>query len=125
MLEKIVYTAVFVSDQDAALDYYTNVVGLEKRGENPTPSGPRFLSVGVKDQDFQLLLWPGTPGQGQPVGDRVPAAYTIETADIRAAVDELESRGVTFDAGIVEFPWGWLAGFTDPDGNRLQLREAR
>ena len=125
MLEKIVYTALFVSDQDKALDFYTNVVGLEKKGENPTPSGPRFLSVGVADQDFQLLLWPGTPGQGEPVGDRIPAAYTIETPDIRAAVAELESRGVQFENGVVDYPWGSLAGFQDPDGNRLQLREAR
>ncbi len=125
MFEKIVYTTVFVSDQDKALDYYTNVLGLEKKGENPTPSGPRFLSVGIGDQDFQLLLWPGTPGQGQPIGDRIPAAYTIETPDIRTAVDVLQSRGVQFDGGIVEYPWGYLAGFTDPDGNRLQLREAK
>lgn len=125
MFEKIIYTTVFVSDQDRALDFYTNSVGLEKRAENPTPSGPRFLSVGVKDQDFQLLLWPGTPGQGEPVGDRIPAAYTIETANIREAVDALASRGVQFETDVLEYPWGYLAVFTDPDGNRLQLREGR
>jgi predicted enzyme related to lactoylglutathione lyase len=125
MFEKIIYTTLFVSDQDKALDFYTNVVGLEKKGENPTPQGPRFLSVGVGDQDFQLLLWPGTPGQGEPVGERVPAAYTIATADIRGAVEVLESRGVQFETGVLEFPWGYIAVFTDPDGNRLQLREAR
>ena len=48
MLEKVFYTSVLVSDQDTALDFYTNVLGLEKRGENPTPNGPRFLTVGVK-----------------------------------------------------------------------------
>jgi predicted enzyme related to lactoylglutathione lyase len=125
MFEKIIYTTLFVSDQDKALDFYTNVVGLEKKGENATPQRPRFLSVGVGDQDFQLLLWPGTPGQGEPVGERVPAAYTIATADIRGAVEVLESRGVQFETGVLEFPWGYIAVFTDPDGNRLQLREAR
>jgi predicted enzyme related to lactoylglutathione lyase len=125
MLEKVVYAAVFVSDQDRALDFYTNVLGLEKRGENPTPDGPRFLSVGVKDQDFQLLLWPGTPGHGQPVGGRQPAAYTIETPDCHKAVEVLESRGVKFEAGVLEYPFAYLAPFTDPDGNRLQLRQGR
>lgn len=126
MFEKIVYTTVFVSDQDQALDFYTNVLGFEKRAENPAPGGgPRFLSVGVKDQDFQLLLWPGTPGQAEPAGDRIPAAYTIETADCRKAVEVLESRGVKFETGIVEYPFAYLAVFTDPDGNRLQLREGR
>jgi predicted enzyme related to lactoylglutathione lyase len=125
MLERVIYTSVFVSDQDKALEYYTNVLGFEKRAENPTPTRPRFLSVGVNGQDFELVLWPGTPGQGQPVDGRIPAAYTIETGDIRKDVDALESRGVQFDTGILEFPWGYIAGFQDPDGNRLQLREAR
>jgi catechol 2,3-dioxygenase-like lactoylglutathione lyase family enzyme len=63
MLEKVFYTSVLVSDQDKALDFYTNVLGLEKRVENPTPDGPRFLTVGVEGDDFQLVLWPGTPGR--------------------------------------------------------------
>jgi predicted enzyme related to lactoylglutathione lyase len=125
MLERIIYTSVFVTDQDEALDFYTNVLGFEKRAEAPTPDRPRFLSIGVNGQEFELVLWPGTPGQGQPVDGRVPAAYTIETHDIRKDVDALTARGVTFDAGILEFPWGYIAGFADPYGNRLQLREAR
>jgi catechol 2,3-dioxygenase-like lactoylglutathione lyase family enzyme len=37
MLERVVYTSVFVSDQDGALDFYTNVLGFEQRIDNPTP----------------------------------------------------------------------------------------
>jgi catechol 2,3-dioxygenase-like lactoylglutathione lyase family enzyme len=125
MLERVVYAAVFVSDQDRALDFYTNVLGLEQRADNPTPDGPRFLAVGVKGQDFLLLLWPGTPGQAQPAQGRIPAAYTIETADIRKAVDVLKTRGVTFETEVLEYPFAYLAAFQDPDGNRLQLREGR
>ena len=66
MLKTVFYTSVLVSDQDQALDFYTNVLGLEKRAENPTPDGPRFLTVGVPGDDFQLVLWPGTPGQAEP-----------------------------------------------------------
>src|SRR5215212_4198566 len=119
MLEKVFYTSVLVSDQDRALDFYTNVVGLEKRVENPTPDGPRFLTVGVSGDDFQLVLWPDTPGQAQPVMGRPPASVTIET------VEELKSRGVEFVSGVLEFPWGYVAQFKDPDGNLLQIREGR
>jgi predicted enzyme related to lactoylglutathione lyase len=125
MLERIVYTSVFVSDQDSALDFYTNVLGLEERVDNPTPDGPRFLTVAVQGQDFQLVLWPGTPGEAQPVDGRIPAAYTIETGDIQTAVEALESRGVKFETDVLEYPWGYIALFQDPDGNRLQLREGR
>lgn len=125
MLERIVYTTLLVNDQDKALDFYTNVVGLEKRVDAPTTDGPRFLTVAVKGQDFQLVLWPGTPGQAQPVQGRIPAAYTLETGDCRKAFEALKSRGVKFETGVLEYPWGSIAVFQDPDGNRLQLRQGR
>jgi len=100
-------------------------LGLEKRAENPTPDGPRFLTVGVKGQDFMLVLWPGTPGQAQPVQGGIPASVTIETDDIRKTYEELKSRGMEFETDVLEFPWGYVAQFLDPDGNRLQIREGR
>ena len=125
MLDKIFYTTMLVSDQDRALDFYTNVLGLEQRVDNPTPDGLRFLTVGVDGQDFQLVLWPGTPGQAQPTQGRVPATCTIETDDLRKEYEALESRGVEFKTDVLEFPWGYVAQFQDPDGNRLQIREGR
>jgi predicted enzyme related to lactoylglutathione lyase len=126
MQGRILYTSLLVSDQDKALDYYTNVLGFEKGAENPVPDGPRFLSVGLKGQeDFQLVLWPGTPGRAEPAQGRVPASYTIAVEDIQAAYEELSSRGVKFETEVLEFPWGSIAIFEDPDGNRLQVREAK
>ena len=125
MLEKVFYTSVLVSDQDRALDFYTNVLGLEHRVENPTPDGPRFLTVGVRGDDFMLVLWPGEPGKAVPAMGRPPASITIETEDIHATYDELKSRGVEFISDVLEFEWGSVAQFVDPDGNRLQIREGR
>jgi predicted enzyme related to lactoylglutathione lyase len=94
----------------------------EKRGDFPTPVGPRFLTVGVKGQDFDLVLWPGTPARGEADS----AVYTIEVEDIQMAFETLRSRGVTFEPPeILEFPWGSVARFQDPDGNLLQVREGR
>src|SRR5881392_2799833 len=90
MLKNVFYTSVLVSDQDKALDFYTNVLGLEKRAENPTPDGPRFLTVGVKGDEFQLVLWPGTPGRAEPAMGRPPASITIETDNIRTTFEELK-----------------------------------
>lgn len=126
MLDSIFYSSVLVSDQDRALDFYTNVLGLEQRNDNPTPDGPRFLTVGVKGQeDFMLVLWPGTPGKAEPAQGRIPASVTIETDDLKKTYEEMKSRGVEFDSEVLEFPWGSVAQFQDPDGNRLQLREGR
>jgi predicted enzyme related to lactoylglutathione lyase len=125
MLEKVFYTSVLVSDQDRALDFYTNVLGLEKRAENPTPDGPRFLTVGAEGDEFQLVLWPGTPGEAQPALGAPPPSVTFVTDDCRQTVEELKSRGVEFVTDVLELPWGYVAQFQDPDGNRLQLREGR
>ena len=125
MLEKVFYMSVLVGDQDRALEFYTNVLGLEKRVENPTPDGPRFLTVGVKGDEFQLVLWPGVAGQAQPALGSPPPSVTFVTDDCRKTVEELKSRGVEFVTDVLEFPWGYVAQFLDPDGNRLQLREAR
>jgi predicted enzyme related to lactoylglutathione lyase len=122
MLKKVVYVSLLVSDQDEALDFYTNVIGLEKRGDFPTPDGPRFLLVGVKGQDFELVLWPGTPGRAK-AGSVV---YTIEVENIREAFETLKERGVNSEPPeVLEFPWGYAARFQDPDGNQLQVREGR
>jgi predicted enzyme related to lactoylglutathione lyase len=116
---------VFVKDQDKALDFYTNVLGFEKRADVPKPGAPRFVAVGIKGQDLLLVLWPGTPGQGQPFEGRSTAAYTFETKDCRKAFEILKARGVKFDTDVLEYPFGYVAVFQDPDGNHLQLRQAR
>jgi predicted enzyme related to lactoylglutathione lyase len=126
MLNKLLYIAVFVNDQAKAVDFYTNVLGFEKRVDSPTADGQRFVTVGIGSQDASLLLWPGTPGRGNGSHGMVPAQYTIETDDCRAAFETLTARGVTFTPPqVLEFPWGLLAKFEDHDGNVLQLREAR
>ena len=125
MLKNVFYTSVLVTDQDRALDFYTNVLGMEKRVENPTPDGLRFLTVGVAGDEFMLVLWPGTPGEAQPAMGQQPPSVTIETDDIHKTYDEYRSRGVEFVSDLMEFPWGSVAQFQDPDGNRLQIRQGR
>jgi len=124
-LEKVVYVTVFVKDQDRALDFYTGVLGFEKRADVPKSDGPRFVAVGLKGQDLLLVLWPGTPGLGQLYQGRSTAAFTFDTKDCRKTYETLKSRGVKFDTDVLEFPFGYVAVFQDPDGNRLQLRQGR
>ena len=122
MLRNVPYVALLVSDQDKALDFYTKVIGFEKRLDAPTPIGPRFVTVGIPGQDFELVLWPGTPARAE-LGS---AVYTIEVDDCRAAFETLGARGVQFEpAELLQFPWGSIARFKDPDGNQLQVREGR
>lgn len=124
MQGRIVYISQMISDQDKALEFYTKVLGFKKTQDAPVPKSPRFLTVGLQD-DFQLVLWPGTPGKAEAVYGRTPATCTIEVPDCRKAFEELKAKGVQFETDVLEYPWGWVAVFTDPDGNRLQVRQGR
>ncbi len=122
---EIVYISQMVRDQDKAVDYYTRVLGFEKRVDSPNPGAVRFVTVAPQGQSFQLVLWPGKPGTPEPAYGRVPATVTLETPDCKKAYEELKARGVAFETEVLEFPWGWVAIFQDPDGNRLQIRQGR
>ena len=65
MLKKVVYVALLVSDQDKALDFYTNVVGLEKRGDYPHANSPRFLLSASRGRTSSSSC-----GQAHPPGPR-------------------------------------------------------
>lgn len=122
MMKNVAYAAVAVTDQERALTFYTDVVGLELRGDVLAPEGLRFITVGVPGQEFSLVLWPGTSAT---IAEGT-ASITFEVDDIAARFESLTSHGVDFQpAHVQEFPWGWVARFTDPDGNRLALRQGR
>ena len=37
MLKRLMYVTLYVSDQDRALEFYTERLGLQKRADNPHP----------------------------------------------------------------------------------------
>ena len=88
---------------------------------HPARTGARRAAT----DNFQLVVWPGTPGQAKPVQGRIPVSITIETEDCRKTFEELKSRSVEFETDVLEQPWGYVALFQDPDGNRLQIRQGR
>jgi predicted enzyme related to lactoylglutathione lyase len=63
------------------------------------------------------VTWFETMGPGTCKGT------VLESDDLEADVDQLRVRGVTFEQGIQEAPWGRFVTFDDPDGNGLTLQE--
>ncbi|MEU6667160.1 VOC family protein [Streptomyces sp. NPDC046727] len=121
MLKRLMYVTVYVSDQDRALAFYTEGLGLEKRVDYTGPDG-RFLTVAAGDDPVEIILWPGEPGQG-PAGD-VPGPVFLESDDLVEEFKVLRSRGVEFDQPEpVPYPFGVRATAFDPDGNRIELRQ--
>jgi catechol 2,3-dioxygenase-like lactoylglutathione lyase family enzyme len=127
MLTKIMYVNLIVSDQDKALAFYTRL-GFEKRIDYPGPEG-RFLTLGFKGQDVELMIWKGAiaPSKGvsetTPVPD--PGFLFLESDDLKEECRILASEGMKFETEVEEYPFGVRATVLDPDGNRVELRQRR
>jgi len=128
MLTNIMYVTVYVTDQDRALEFYTEGLGLEKRIDFPGPDG-RFLTVGVPGSPVQIILWPRAAAAGQPaeVGQHAaPGPLILESDDLRKDFEILRQRGVTFEESEPQdYPFGVRIEAVDPDGNRVSLRQQR
>ena len=129
MLTRVMYATLYAADQDRALAFYTEGLGLEKRVDYSGPEG-RFLTVGVVDSPVEIVLWSGEPCPQSSVDGSepgtIPGPIILESDDLRADVQAFRQRGVTFEESEpVEYPFGVRITAIDPDGNRISLREQR
>lgn len=120
MISHMHSASIAVADQDAALDFYTNALGWEKRDDGEFGEGMRWLTVAPPGAATQLVLahasWGGTPGG--------PTGISFITPDIDATYETLAGRGVTFKDPVAVMPWGAKAAwFSDIDGNEFFLVE--
>jgi catechol 2,3-dioxygenase-like lactoylglutathione lyase family enzyme len=128
MLTNVMYVTLYVTDQDRALAFYTEQLGLEKRIDYPGPDG-RFLTVAVPGSALEFVLWPHAAAAGQPAGAQpgfAPGPVFIESDDLRADFKVLRDRGVTFETPEPEdYAFGIRIEAVDPDGNRISLRQRK
>jgi catechol 2,3-dioxygenase-like lactoylglutathione lyase family enzyme len=121
MLTNIMYVTVNVTDQDRALKFYTEGLGLEKRIDYPGPEG-RFLTVGLAGTPVEIILW-SHPRAGDGAA---PGPLVLESDDLRRDFEVFRQRGVTFEQAEPEdYPFGVRIEAVDPDGNRISLRQQR
>jgi catechol 2,3-dioxygenase-like lactoylglutathione lyase family enzyme len=120
---------LFVADQDAALEFYTKKLGMEKRMDVPF-GDMRWLTVGSPDQpDLELVLIDAgvRPDITDDVNDLMARGgmngLIFQTSDCRAAYAELSAKGVEFTGEPEEQFYGIDVGFRDPFGNMFRLTQ--
>jgi catechol 2,3-dioxygenase-like lactoylglutathione lyase family enzyme len=133
MLTTLTITGLLVLDQDEALDFYVNKLGLE---------------VGT-DADLGVMRWltvrlPGDPNReimlelpAQPMMDDATAATARElvtkgaaggwmifnTDDVYATHRQLKERGVEIEEEPTQQSYGIDFGFRDPFGNAIRVTQ--
>ena len=134
----IATTQLWVHDQDEALAFYTQKLGMEVRSDVTLPEmgNFRWLTVGPPGQEdiaIVLMAIPGPPVMDAETKDEVrnlmgkgfAGTVFLTTDDVHAAYEELKGRGVEFTEEPEERPYGIDSGFRDPSGNSFRLTQVR
>jgi lactoylglutathione lyase len=125
-IDRIGTISLFVSNQDRAKDWYTNVLGFELRQDAPIyPGSPnRWVSVAPKGAETEVILY--LPDENwehyqQVVGKS--QALTFNVTDMTALIADLKQKGVEVLTEPDPQPWGTSAIIKDSEGNSLILVE--
>jgi uncharacterized glyoxalase superfamily protein PhnB len=135
---KISVAKLWVHDQDEALAFYTEKLGMEVRTDATLPEMGdfRWLTVGPPGQDeisIVLMAIPGEPVMDADTAEQVrelmakgfAGTVFLTTDDVQASYEELKARGVEFVEEPEERPYGIDSGFRDPSGNSFRLTQVR
>jgi catechol 2,3-dioxygenase-like lactoylglutathione lyase family enzyme len=108
-----------VKDQDQAIAFYTEKLGLELRADIPFGGSERWVEVAPAGASTTIALTSPRPGEATGVETRI----ALSTSDIDADHADLLARGVDIDAEVMRMgdpvpPMVWLR---DPEGNVLLI----
>jgi catechol 2,3-dioxygenase-like lactoylglutathione lyase family enzyme len=115
----VVAVAIPVRDQDAALAFYTGVLGLEVVADDVV--GPGFRWVEVRSPGSAMAIALIAPEDGVAPGGDTGIRLTV--ADAAAAHAALSGSGVDVGELLLWTGAPPMFGFSDPDGNRLYFVE--
>ena len=138
MLKQLSNVQVWVHDQDEALAFYTEKLGLELREDVTVPEmgNFRWLSVGVPGQPdvaITLMAVPGPPVFDPETREKImdlmargaASGLFFSSDDVQGTYEALKSRGVEFQQEPTEQPYGIDVGFRDPSGNQMRVAERK
>jgi catechol 2,3-dioxygenase-like lactoylglutathione lyase family enzyme len=131
MITKLNVTSLKVLDQDEALDFYVNKLGLEVAQD--FEQGPiRWLTVRVPGEPATeiYLEKPGPPAHDEATAEQLRELITkgavgwiaFQTDDVRGLYETLRARGVTdFTQEPTDHFYGTDMGIRDPFGNAIRI----
>ena len=133
MFNRIGHVTFWVKEQQQALDYYTGVLGFEKRQDDSFEMGDqgfRWVTVAPPGAETALTLIEPNPMMGEHMSEWAQGAIgrapglVLETDDIQAVHQQLTAKGVEFIEPPTMQPYGLMqAQFKDLYGNVIVLVE--
>lgn len=123
---KIHITSVYVDDQGKALDFYTRMLGFEKKNDIPLGEDRWLTVVSPDDPDGpELLLEPARHPAVGPYRDALRSdgipGHSFAVTDTKAEYERLRDLGVRFTQEPLEMGGVTTAVFDDTCGNLIQI----
>jgi len=133
MIKNVRISQIYVLDQDEALAFYVDKLGLKVNTDQDL-GFMRWLTVSVPDDpDREILLErPGAPSLDDATAEQVREMLTkgaagghlfFTTDDARKTYQELVDRGVETTDEPSERPYGIDFGLRDPFGNHIRIAQ--
>lgn len=126
---KIIFTSLFVNDQDKALKFYTELLGFVKKSDI-TAREYRWLTVVSPDDQkgTELVLEPNVNPAAKTyqkaIFEQGIPATSFGVSDVRIEHERLEKLGVKFTTEPTEVMKGvTIAVFDDTCGNLIQIQQ--
>ncbi len=131
---KIASAQIWVTDQQQALEFYTQKVGMEVRVDVTVPElgNFRWLTVAPPGQQDVAIVLMSIPTMfeaetieliRQTMNRGVAGGVFLTTDDIHGDFERMKAAGVEFTEEPEERPYGIDCGFRDPFGNSLRLSQ--
>lgn len=125
----IIANSIFVDNQEEALQFYTDILGFEKKVDEPVGEGFRWLTLVSPNQPdgAQLVLEPnGNPIAGDYQQRLFEANIPITmfgVENVQQTYDALTQKGVHFTVEPTTMGSAKMAIFNDTCGNLIQIVE--
>ncbi|HEX3894018.1 MAG TPA: VOC family protein [Terracidiphilus sp.] len=118
MIRGIKFVGIPVRDQDIALKFYTEALGMRVMTDQPFMPNQRWIELSFPGADTGIALF--TPeGHEKRIGEFQSISFWCD--DVFATAEGMKKKGVIFSKEPANEGWGSVAVFKDPDGNQLVL----
>jgi predicted enzyme related to lactoylglutathione lyase len=118
MVRGIKFVGIPVRDQNVALKFYTQALGMKVATDQPFTDKQRWIELLIPGADTGIALF--TPeGHEKRIGEFQSISFWCD--DVFITAKALKSKGVTFTKEPKHETWGSIAVFKDPDGNQFAL----
>lgn len=123
MTKRLALVAILVPEYDAGIAFFVDVLGFDLLQDTPISATKRWVRVGHAGSGAEFLLARAVDDQrnfiGKQGGGRV--WLFLETDDFKTDHADMIAKGVHFEGPARSEPYGDVAVFNDPFGNRWDL----